>query len=54
METMAVKSQEFIILIHVSVWNDHMKPENEQLNIIYACEMVFKLLRGSWKKQFIV
>ena len=36
METMVVKSQVFFILIHVSVWNDHMNPENEQLNIMYA------------------
>ena len=36
------------ILIHVSVWNDHMNAENEQLiYIMYAQQMVLKLLRGT-------
>ena len=54
MVTMVVIIPSIFILIHVSVWNDHINPENEQLNIMYAQQMVFKLLRGSLKKQLIV
>ena len=45
METMVVKYQAFYPY-HVSVWNDHMNADNEQLNIMYAYQMVLKLLRG--------
>ena len=31
-----------------------MNAENEQLNVIYAKQMVLKLLRGTQEKQFIV
>ena len=38
------------IPILVSVWNDDIKAENEQLNIIYAQQMGFELLRCSLRK----